>query len=104
MRLLFVFIILSGIAFSCKSTTAVDTIVYNGVVYTIDDQFKTVQAFAVKDGKIVATGSDEEILKKYESKEEIDAKGQAVYPGFIDAHAHFLGYGQSLFMVDLFGA
>jgi predicted amidohydrolase YtcJ len=27
-----------------------------------------------------------------------------VYPGFIDAHAHFLGYGQSLFMVDLFGA
>ena len=31
-------------------------------------------------------------------------EGQAVYPGFIDAHAHFVSYGQSLFEVDLFGA
>jgi predicted amidohydrolase YtcJ len=33
--------------------------------------------------------------------ENIDAKGAAVYPGFIDAHAHFVGYGSSLFQVDL---
>lgn len=103
-RLLIVVIIFSLLNVACKSTNAVDTIVHNGVVYTVDEKFKTVEAFAVKDGKIVATGTDDEILKKYEADQTIDAKGQAVYPGLIDAHAHFLGYGQSLFMVDLFGA
>jgi len=34
----------------------------------------------------------------------VDAGGRPVYPGFIDAHAHFVGYGQSLFAVDLFGS
>lgn len=88
----------------CNTTNQADTIVYNGVVYTVNKNFETVQAFAVKDGKIVAAGTNVEIQKKYKAKETIDAKGQAVYPGFIDAHAHFVGYGQSLFMVDLFGA
>lgn len=90
--------------FSCSNQNEVDTIVHNGIVYTVNDRFETAQAFAVKDGKIVAVGSNDEIQSKYKAKEDIDAKGQAVYPGFIDAHAHFLGYGQSLFMVDLFGA
>jgi hypothetical protein len=58
---------------------------------------------AIKDGLIVATGTDAEILAAYTATEKIDAKGQAVYPGFIDAHAHFVGYGKSLFQVDLFG-
>jgi len=89
---------------SCKSSNEVDTIIHNGVVYTVNEQFSTAQAFAVSDGKIVAVGTNDEILKKYKAKETIDAKGQAVYPGFIDAHAHFVGYGQSLFQVNLFGA
>ncbi len=104
MRLLIVVIMFSIFGSACKSTDAVDTIVKNGVVYTVNEKFDTVQAFAVKDGKIIATGTNLEILNKYTAKETIDAKGQAVYPGFIDAHAHFLGYGQSLFMVDLYGA
>jgi len=33
----------------------------------------------------------------------LDAEGKAVYPGFIDAHAHFLGYAQSLISVDFGG-
>ncbi len=103
------FIILYTIAlvlFSCRSKTfdEADIIVHHGTVYTVNDKFDTVQAFAVKDGKIIATGTDKDILIKYKAKETIDAKGRAVYPGFIDAHSHFLGYGQSLFMVDLFGA
>jgi hypothetical protein len=89
---------------SCTSSTEVDTIIYNGVVYTVNDKFDTAQAFAVKDGKIEAIGTNEGILKKYKSAKVIDAKGQEIFPGFIDAHAHFLSYGQSLFMVDLFGA
>ncbi len=88
---------------SCKSSQQVDLLVHNGLVYTVDKDFATDEAFAVKDGKIVATGSDNEIMGKYKGTETIDAKGQPVYPGFIDAHAHFVGYGQSLFQVDLFG-
>jgi predicted amidohydrolase YtcJ len=88
---------------SCGGPKKVDTIVVNGVIYTVDSSFSTAQAMAIKDGLIVATGTDAEILAAYTATEKIDAKGQAVYPGFIDAHAHFVGYGKSLFQVDLFG-
>ena len=88
---------------SCGGPKKVDTIVVNGVIYTVDSSFSTAQAMAIKDGIIVATGTDAEILAAYTATEKIDAKGQAVYPGFIDAHAHFVGYGKSLFQVDLFG-
>lgn len=88
---------------SCGGPKKVDTIVVNGVIYTVDSSFSTAQAMAIKDGLIVATGTDAEILAAYTASEKIDAKGQAVYPGFIDAHAHFVGYGKSLFQVDLFG-
>jgi predicted amidohydrolase YtcJ len=88
---------------SCGGPKKVDALVVNGVIYTVDSSFSTAQAMAIKDGIIVATGTDAEILAAYTAPEKIDAKGQAVYPGFIDAHAHFVGYGKSLFQVDLFG-
>lgn len=104
MRLPFLFAFVILFSFCNNNKIEADTIVHNGVVYTVNNKFETVQAFAVKDGKIIAAGNDNEILKKYKAKKIIDAKGQVIYPGFIDAHSHFLGYGQSLFMVDLFGA
>jgi len=58
----------------------------------------------VKDGKILAVGSDAEIRGEYAAPGEIDAGGKAVYPGFIDAHSHFVEYGQSLFTAALFGS
>ena len=88
---------------SCSNVKQADLIVHNAVVYTVDDKFSTAEAFVVQDGIIVAVGSSAEILKEYKAKHSIDAGGKAVYPGFIDAHAHFVGYGQSLFQVDLFG-
>jgi len=88
---------------SCGGPKKVDTVVFNGVIYTVDSSFSTAQAMAIKDGVIVALGTDAEITAAYTGQEKIDAKGQAVYPGFIDAHAHFVGYGKSLFQVDLFG-
>ncbi|MEO8150308.1 MAG: amidohydrolase family protein [Bacteroidia bacterium] len=86
---------------SCNNKKA-DAVYYNGLVYTVDSTFKTVEAFAVKDGKIIATGSKEEILK-YDAKEQIDLKGKFVYPGFIDAHCHFYGYGVDLKKINLTG-
>ncbi len=86
---------------SCNGKQDADLVVHHATVYTVDSNFSTVQAFAVKDGKILATGSDEEIDKNYRAGENLDAGGKVIYPGFIDAHAHFIQYGESLFSVDL---
>lgn len=105
MRLLvFCLIVIAIFSFKRSAKKNADTIVYNGIVYTVDEKFNKAQAFAVSNGKIVEVGSTVDILKKYSAKEMIDAKGKAVFPGFIDAHAHFVGYGQSLFQVDLYGS
>lgn len=79
----------------------VDLIVHHAQIYTVDNQFSTAEAMAVQDGKIVAVGTNDAILKEYTSDSVVHAEGAVVYPGFIDAHAHFVGYGQSLFAVDL---
>ncbi|WP_299754906.1 amidohydrolase [uncultured Pontibacter sp.] len=90
---------------SCTSTQtgseAADLIVYNGNVYTVNKNFDKVEAFAVKDGKILAVGTSEEIRSKYKASEELNAEGKTVYPGLIDAHAHFFRYGLSLVSADL---
>ena len=56
---------------------------------------------AVRDGKIIAIGRNDEILKEWESDDERNISGKTVFPGFIDAHAHFVNYGMSLQQVNL---
>ena len=90
--------------FSCHSRQVADLILYHGKVYTVDSAFTKAEAFAIKDGKILAVGSDADIRDAYEASQMVDAGGRAVYPGFIDAHAHFVGYGESLFSASLFGS
>lgn len=99
------FLITLTIASSCTTMKKeADLILYNGHVYTVDEQFSSKNAFAVKAGKIIATGSNAEILNHYSSDQMIDADGRAVYPGFIDGHCHFYGYGENLFRyADLAG-
>ncbi len=80
-----------------------DLILINGTIYTVDPSFSTLEAFAVKDGKFLSTGTTREILERYESSTVLDAHGAPVYPGFIDAHSHFYGYALSLLWVDLRG-
>ena len=87
---------------SCHSRQQADLILHNGKVYTVDSAFTVAEAFAVKDGKILAVGSNKEIQEHYTASNVINAEGKAVYPGFIDAHAHFVGYGRSLFEVALY--
>jgi len=87
---------------SCSTKIKVDLLVYHATIYTVDSSFSVAEAMAVNDGKIVATGKTSDLQSKYEAKEALDAQGKFIYPGFIDAHAHFVGYGQSLFTVDLY--
>lgn len=74
----------------------VDLILINGQVYTVDKDFSVTEAFAIRDGLILDTGTTEKILKRYESSLLIDAGGKPVYPGFIDGHCHFYGYALGL--------
>lgn len=96
------FVFVSNIFFSCKNNQQVDTIVHHAKIYTVDSAFSVAEAMAIKQGKIVAIGSNDEIVKTYTAKENVDAKGNTICPGFIDAHAHFVGYGKALFEVNLF--
>ena len=88
---------------ACHIKKHADLIVTNAKVYTVDSAFTVAEAFAVSDGKIIAVGNTKDILRDFNANEEIDARGKAVYPGFIDAHAHFLRYGQGLQNVNLVG-
>lgn len=88
---------------SCTRTESVDLIVFNGNVYTVTDNFDQAEAFAVKDGKIVAVGTTAEIREKFTASEELDAEGKTIYPGLIDGHAHFFRYGLDLQSADLVG-
>ncbi len=81
-----------------------DLIIKNATVYTVDSLFSKADAFAVSDGRIVATGSNRSIEKQYTAKKVIDMKGRFIYPGWIDAHCHFYGYGLSLKTADLTGS
>ena len=81
---------------ACNQKTPVDLIVHNANIYTVDNNFSKAHAFAVKDGKFVAVGDEETIMRQYAAKETIDAQDDAVYPGFMDGHSHFTGYGENL--------
>jgi len=85
---------------SCKKS--VDFIAFNGNIYTVNSDFNTASAFAVKDGKFVDIGN-EEILSKYNTNQKIDLDGSTVLPGFIDAHCHFYGLGLNQSVIDLTG-
>jgi len=74
----------------------VDLIVTNALVYTVNESFAVAESFAVHDGKFMAIGTNQEISSKYSSGQTIDCGGKPVYPGFIDAHCHFYGYGMTL--------
>jgi len=80
-----------------------DLILTNGVIFTVDEAFSTAEAIAIREGRILAVGSAREILGTYTAPEVTDLKGQYVYPGWIDAHCHFFGYGMNFRSADLTG-
>ncbi|RPD40459.1 amidohydrolase [Chitinophaga barathri] len=89
---------------ACARKEKADLIVHHAVIYTADSLNTVAAAMAVKDGKVMAIGTNELIQGKFEADSVVDAKGAAVFPGFNDAHAHFFGYANSLRRVDLVGA
>lgn len=102
MKLSIVFSLVVILLFSsCIRPEKADLIVHNAVIYSVDDNFTVYEAMVIQDGVIIDMGKENQILNKYSADEMYDAQKSSIYPGFIDAHCHFLGYGLSLQQVDL---
>lgn len=92
------------LAAACKQQDFnADLLVKNAIVYTVDNNFSTAEAFVVNGGKIIAVGKADSLENIYRAREVVDAGGKAVYPGFIDAHSHFYEYGLGLQEINLEG-
>jgi len=87
---------------ACSTKTA-DLLVYNAHIYTVDSSFHVAEAMVIDKGLIVATGKKTDLEAQYSFQVKEDAAGQYIYPGFIDAHAHFVGYAMNLLQVNLVG-
>lgn len=73
-----------------------DTILVNGKILTVDRQFSTHEALAIRDGKITAVGGNAEIRKQAGAHTRvIDLQGRTVIPGLIDSHIHGIRAGQT---------
>ena len=68
---------------------APDTVLVNGKILTVDTQFATREALAIRDGKILAVGSSADMRKLAGPRSRvIDLQGRTVIPGLIDSHLH----------------
>lgn len=102
-RIILLIALISLLLFGCGETQKIDLIVHNAKIYTVNETFAITEAMAIDKGKIIAIGAENEIKNKYLAKEYIDAKKQAVFPGFIDAHCHFYHYAALLQELNLNG-
>ncbi len=92
-------IFIAALAFSNAALAdTADRIWSGGPVITMNDAAMRAEAVAEKDGKIIAVGSKDDVLKlKGDSTKLIDLGGRAMIPGFVDAHGHvFMGGIQAL--------
>jgi len=89
-----------GVALGCSvEPNPAELVVRGGVVWTGDD---TVTAVAVRDGQVLAVGSDAEVAQYVgPDTRTIELDGRMVTPGFIDDHTHFISGGFQLASVDL---
>lgn len=101
-RYLLVITIIASLA-SCSQKEKIDLFIYNAVIYTVDSAFSKADALAVNNGRIIGVGNGKAFEDLFDPKEKKDAGGAYIYPGFIDAHAHFFGYGLGLQTDNLVG-
>ncbi len=81
----------------------VDRILLNGRILTVDNDFSTVEAVAIQQGEIVATGSNDEISDLATGRTKVDDLGGAtVLPGLLDPHNHMLSTSVGLTQVQLY--
>lgn len=81
-----------------------DLVLTNARIHTLDTKKPMVEALAIQGGRVVATGSMQD-LKTWQgpATRVVDLKGKAVYPGFHEGHGHLKGLGYQLVRLDMAG-
>ena len=105
LRLLAVFTVLAAsvvVARQPAATGPADLLLVNADIITMEPGLPRASALAVRQGKILALGSEASLKKlRGPSTQVIDAGGKTVLPGFVDSHIHVLEYGQTFIMPSL---
>ncbi|HSW28852.1 MAG TPA: amidohydrolase family protein [Longimicrobiales bacterium] len=99
-------VVAAGVLFASGCTAPeegmADLVFRGGAVWTGDPAAPSATAVAVKDGRILAVGTDAEVEELVgDSTRVVDLAGRMLMPGFIDSHTHFLDGGFKLAGVDL---
>ena len=76
----------------------------NGNIITMHPEQPRAEALAIRDSKIVAVGSWEEVSAHAQGIRALDLRGKTALPGLIDTHTHFLWTALSLAALDVSGA
>lgn len=77
-------------------TAAADWVLNNGSILTVDQNFSIVEAMAIADGRVIATGTNQELAALVgDGTRQTDLAGQTVIPGLIDNHMHFVRASQT---------
>jgi predicted amidohydrolase YtcJ len=100
-KLLCLSAILLPLASACSQDIA-DTIYSGGPILTMNDDQRTAEAVAVKDGRILAVGTLGELGEyRGESTRAFDLDGRAMLPGFVDSHGHVVFGGLQALSANL---
>jgi predicted amidohydrolase YtcJ len=101
MRKLLFYTLFAALLSACDNRQQADLLLYNGTIYPVDSSFSTAEALAIHEGKVLASGRLADLEEQYQFTEKRDLAGAYVYPGFIDAHCHFVYYGLNLQQANL---
>ncbi len=81
---------------SQSAAPAADLVLLDGRIVTVDDRFSMATALAVRGGRFIAVGSNEDVRVHIGANTRvIDGRGRTIVPGFIDTHVHALGVAEA---------
>jgi len=107
LRLLFLLLTAFSLIASCDNnppSMEPELIVFNADIRTVDQNQNRAEAFAIKGGRFVAVGNNEEVLDlKGATTESINANGATIVPGFIDSHTHLSSGSKIVTGINLTG-
>ncbi|HZT32080.1 MAG TPA: amidohydrolase [Bryobacteraceae bacterium] len=86
-------VLAAGVAsLACRRSPQADLVVHHGKIVTVDPGFRIAEAMAIRGDRILATGSDSEMLAlAAPDARRIDLAGRTVLPGLTDSHLHAVG-------------
>ena len=107
LRLLFLLLTAFSLIASCDNnppSMEPELIVFNADIRTVDQNQNRAEAFAIRGGRFVAVGNNEEVLDlKGATTESINANGATIVPGFIDSHTHLSSGSKIVTGINLTG-